>query len=458
MGLGWRLPAMHLHISSAVVPLALLTTLSLLLACSSSSNAGPGAPPDADAGTPAEDAAPAPDGGPSAPLTWEHRYNGAPIHGLVVNDAGDVFIIGELNGPADFGSGVVTPAAGEVTYLAKLGADGKPAWVKRLRGEMDMQQDWALAADTAGGVYVAGTVSGVVNLGGEDIEMDFTPPATNIVLAHFDKSGTHLASEPLINCHARCEKPLLTASAKGLVVVMTGSETMETPFVLGGTSFVYQGGGVLAYQRAADGSASTARASANGHVFGLTQNPEAGKVYVASSDDLRTTISETGWTGAQSDSWDYTSASLSAFAIDDEKRAFLSGYFPGGNNGATQLVQTLGDTVEWNKGVMKTGDASVTLRDSTIGYDAKTSSSVFAGEFTGKITIDGVDFATKAAPGKDDADIFVVRFDHAGKMIAHQQLGSTNHETVVGLVVLPNRVVVVAGESNGQGYLTRISL
>ncbi|HSO37168.1 MAG TPA: hypothetical protein VLT33_31800 [Labilithrix sp.] len=429
------------------------------LACSvSTTTGGPEAVSPEEAGAPAEAAAPG-DGAVGAPLLWERRFNEAPIHAMAVTEAGDIFIIGELNGPTDFGAGVVTPAAGEVSYLAKLGSDGKLAWSKPLRGTTAMQQDWSLAADAAGGVYVAGVVSGLVNLGGADIELGFSAPgSTSVVFAHFDKAGAHVESSPILDCRGKCEKALISATAKGVVVLMTSTDAVQTPFVLGGTQTVYNGAGIFMFQRASDGSASTGTTGASGRGFGLGQDTATGRIYVATASGTTSRITERAWTGASTDDWDYTSADLHGFAIDDSKRTFLSGYFPGGNNGAKQLVQTLGPTVEWNKGVLVTGDASVTLRDSTVVYDAQSETSIFAGDFTGKITIDGVDFATKSAPGKDDVDIFVVRFDHAGKMIGHQQLGDGSHEKAVGVALLPNHRVVVAGESNNKGYLTAISL
>jgi len=430
------------------------------IACSSSSSGGGGTanPDTSDSGAGPQMGATdsgAADAGPVS-LDFEKRVNGAPLHALATDDKGNMFVAGELLGATDFGGGKVTPSATQTAFLAEYDKTGKLAWVKLFTGTADMQQDWALAPDGVGGVYLAGVVSAKVNLGGSDIDLGFPDMgATTALLAHFDGTGKHLSSGAVLDCKSPCGKPLLTGSTRGVAFDVAATGISQTPFVMGGTQDYYQGAATFRYLLS--GSATNLDRLTGNDIFGVYQDTVNQFVYDAVNEDNGVTIDEVDWTGAQSDMWSYPNAKMAGFAMDGQKRAFMSGYMDN-TVAANQFFQTYGPTIEWTKNLTLTGDAEVRMMPDTVIYDPKTKTSIFAVEFEGKVAVDTATFQTKSPAGKDDWDIFLVRFDHKGKLVAQKQLGSSDHETVRALSLLPDGRVVVAGDSNGAAYLAAVTL
>lgn len=93
---------------------------------------------------------------------------------VAVDGAGDLFVTGTITNAVDLGGGVLPAAGGsEDIFLAKYrGTDGAHEWSKRLIGSA-YDGGRAIAVDPAGDVIVSGTYEGAVDLGGGTIPGPF---------------------------------------------------------------------------------------------------------------------------------------------------------------------------------------------------------------------------------------------------------------------------------------------
>jgi hypothetical protein len=124
---------------------------------------------------------------------WSHRYGstGFDIGYAVTTDDDNVIATGYFNGTVDFGAGNLTSAGGADVFLVKLDETGAHVWSKRLGGT-GTDVGYAVAADVAGSVYVAGGFEGTVNFGGGDLT---SAGGADIFIAKFDVNGAYLWSK-----------------------------------------------------------------------------------------------------------------------------------------------------------------------------------------------------------------------------------------------------------------------
>jgi len=97
----------------------------------------------------------------------------------------DIVITGEIRGTIDIGGGPLATTGSDDILLAKFGPDGTHKWSKRF-GDASSQDSGDVAIDASGNIYLAGTVSGSIDLGG----LLLTSAGSNDALvAKFDPDG-----------------------------------------------------------------------------------------------------------------------------------------------------------------------------------------------------------------------------------------------------------------------------
>jgi hypothetical protein len=102
---------------------------------------------------------------------------------VAVDGAGNVFVGGGFFQTFSAGPGVVVTAPASAMFVAKLGADGTPAWVKSFPGTYDGFALAGLGADAEGNVVLEAGLSGAtVEIGGQTLTGDLT-------LAKLDPNG-----------------------------------------------------------------------------------------------------------------------------------------------------------------------------------------------------------------------------------------------------------------------------
>lgn len=125
---------------------------------------------------------------------WAKRYgndNGEAAHGLAVDQAGDLFVTGELQGQnTDLGGGLRTATGTINIFLAKYsGANGSHVWSK-VFGVTGNNYGYAAAASpTTGNVVMTGGFNGVLDFGSGPND---TGNNGGIFIAGFSPSGVNL--------------------------------------------------------------------------------------------------------------------------------------------------------------------------------------------------------------------------------------------------------------------------
>jgi hypothetical protein len=90
--------------------------------------------------------------------------DGGDAYRLAPDGAGNVYAIGDFQGTVSFGGTTLTSAGGYDVYVAKLTSAGTVAWAKRLGGG-GQDYVYGLALDRSGNVYVAGDFQGTAIFG-----------------------------------------------------------------------------------------------------------------------------------------------------------------------------------------------------------------------------------------------------------------------------------------------------
>jgi len=99
---------------------------------------------------------------------WGQRFGGNgtdQAFGVAVDNADDIVVTGTMQGPVDFGGGVITPTGADI-FLLELTGNGAYRWAKHFGGFYDFVNcGMAVATDTAGNVVVSGIFEGTADFG-----------------------------------------------------------------------------------------------------------------------------------------------------------------------------------------------------------------------------------------------------------------------------------------------------
>ncbi|MFZ6186111.1 hypothetical protein [Nannocystis pusilla] len=125
-------------------------------------------------------------GGPKAGNLHER------IGGLVLDDAGRVFLSGKFEDVINFGGGPLVSAGEDDLFVAAFDADGAHRWSRRF-GDADSQGGGQLAFGDDGVLRLLGGGSGVLAL--DDVVMQLADPA--LFLARLTQEGTFTAAQTI---------------------------------------------------------------------------------------------------------------------------------------------------------------------------------------------------------------------------------------------------------------------
>ena len=126
-------------------------------------------------------------------LVWLKRAGGTGAdvaHGIVVDSAGNIGIVGEFQNAASFDSNSVVALGLGDAFIAKYDSNGNNLWAHRGGGTITYQTDRAnaIATDGANSFYVTGEFTGTATF--ESLSVTSTGPnASDIFLAKYDTNG-----------------------------------------------------------------------------------------------------------------------------------------------------------------------------------------------------------------------------------------------------------------------------
>jgi len=105
---------------------------------------------------------------------------------------GDVVLTGQLSGWIDVGFGwVITTSSSSDTLLARLSSSGTYQWAKTFVAN-GVDRGMAVAVDGSGNILLAGTVAGMIDLGGGSLPLGGWSPDTYV--AKLTSAGAHIWS------------------------------------------------------------------------------------------------------------------------------------------------------------------------------------------------------------------------------------------------------------------------
>lgn len=105
--------------------------------------------------------------GDAGALRWVRRFSSVgtdAFHGVAFDATGNVFVTGTITGDVDLGGGVLLQRGSTDIVVASFNPAGSHRWSRRYGGPGE-ERGYGLAADTAGNIYISGSISGAVDLG-----------------------------------------------------------------------------------------------------------------------------------------------------------------------------------------------------------------------------------------------------------------------------------------------------
>ena len=126
-------------------------------------------------------------------LLWLKRAGGTGsdiAHGIVVDSAGNIGIVGEFQNTATFGNHSIVALGLGDAFIAKYDSSGNNLWARRGGGTINFQADRgnAIAADGANSFYVTGDCTGTATF--DSLSVTSTGPnASDVFLAKYDTNG-----------------------------------------------------------------------------------------------------------------------------------------------------------------------------------------------------------------------------------------------------------------------------
>jgi hypothetical protein len=108
-------------------------------------------------------------------------------HGVAVDGSGNVYLTGYFQNTVSFGGSTLSSQSDRDIYLASFDSSGKHRWSKGFGGT-SFDYGYGVAADGSGNVYLTGSFGRLVNFGGSTLS---SQSSDDIYLASFDSSGKH---------------------------------------------------------------------------------------------------------------------------------------------------------------------------------------------------------------------------------------------------------------------------
>ncbi len=174
---------------------------------------------------------------PTGSHVWSRSFgdfSNDKVRDLVVDDEGNVIIVGDFFTNLDLGGGELSSAGDKDIFIAKYNGNGHHLWSARF-GDAYYQSAQCVAVDGEGRIYLAGPFNGTLNLGGEDLT---TFEGQRLFLACLDASGDHLWSQMFLGMGDQWVHDLNLAA--GFDLAMAGS--FEGYLEIGGEYLISQGG------------------------------------------------------------------------------------------------------------------------------------------------------------------------------------------------------------------------
>lgn len=128
---------------------------------------------------------------------WSTGIGGASAdnaHGVAVDAAGNVYVVGDFSGTTDFGQRLLSSFGALDGFIASYSPSGVCRWAHALGGSSS-DVGYGVAVDASSNVYVVGYFNGTADLG--DGKGTQSAGSSDAFVASFDAAGQHRWSRPL---------------------------------------------------------------------------------------------------------------------------------------------------------------------------------------------------------------------------------------------------------------------
>jgi hypothetical protein len=336
---------------------------------------------------------------------WSKGFGGISYdegHGIAVDGAGNVVVTGYFEGAVDFGSGPLVSAGDHDVFVVKYDAAGNVLWSRRF-GSSGKASGSAVAIDGEGNVIVTGSFTDDIDFGGGPIQN--AGGFYNLFLAKLDPAGDHLWS-----------KGFASSGGVGLAIDAHGQLLVTGSF----SDLVDFGAGPL-----------VGMDEVQSDIFVARFDPAGGPLW---SDGFGSASWDTGWDVAVDGRGDvFVSGDVAGpVALGGGQvggvgtfDALLAKYDAAGNH---LWSQSFGDDQVQGLGVAVDGAGNV----------------VAVGRYG-----DSVDFGGGVLPSAGGRDIFVAKYDGAGKSLWSKRFGSDGQDGAFAAAIDGSGNILVTGHFGG---------
>lgn len=346
---------------------------------------------------------------PDNSLVWVRRMGGDGLdwgRDITIDNSGNVYLVGDFSGSADFGSTVLTSAGSDDGYVAKLNSSGNFLWAKRW-GTASREIALGVDVDSSGNVYALG----------------FRHFEANDILK-FNSNGNLVWSQSIVVTNTSISYGDLAVDGSGNVF-LCGAFDGVRDFDPGSKTYYV-----------------AAVSSFNAFVLKLTTQ---GKFSWVSTFPGQTVGGVTGYSHAQS------------IALDGSGNVFVGGYYggtvdfnpgsgttflsPPGRGFITKLNGSGGFI--WARALESDNMVSVA------GLAVDSGGSIYAtGSFSGTADFDpGAGTSLKNSAG--GTDIFVMKLNSSGNYQWAESFGSSGNDSGGGIAIDPTGTIHLAGGYQG---------
>lgn len=232
---------------------------------------------------------------PSGTAEWARSTTAGPggssFNAVATDAAGNVFAVGAISGSGTFGFGNSVTGAGSCgsgnnVVLVKYDASGAAQWARSVDTANAASSYAAVAIDSSGNLYAAGTISGSIYEFGNDVRASgLTPSGKTALLVKYDSTGIPLWAQGALSGSGETAFSAVTASATNSVYA-AGYMTGLSPYGFSNATSATgtAGTNALLVQYNPSGMARWARTSTGGSnatSFGAVAAAASGTVYAA---------------------------------------------------------------------------------------------------------------------------------------------------------------------------------
>ncbi len=330
---------------------------------------------------------------------------------VVVDGNGNSLVAGYFTGTATFGTNQLVSAGVQDGFVAKYNPAGQLLWVRRLGGT-GYDAVNALAVDSSGNAYLAGSFEGIATFGTTSLTNTSVSSFADAFVAKFDANGTNVWSRRL------------GVAAVGDFANAIALDGAGNVFIAGQSSLA---------------------------TFNSVTLTNLGRVFIAKYDNAGNPLWARKAGGGGAGQFDQATG----LAADTAGNVYLTGVFSSATanfDGGLSLANRGGTdsflarfnatgSLQWVQQVGGTQDD----RANGVAVDAA-GNAYLVGEFTGTLQLPGTNLVTAAS----DQNLFVARFTPAGTVDWARQAGGVLQDSARAVTVDRNDNVFIAGYFSGS--------